>query len=157
MTETVTEDFQGSLYSKVLGSGCARDSIELYRRKQEVPYTVSYQQKKTVSDSVYAMENLEKKDKYQVFLNGNHPELTICSENKNGKHLLIFKDSFANAWIPFAVNDFESIHVIDQMCIRDSWMSASVWVSTLLVASSRIRISGSEASALAIVRSCRSP
>ena len=43
----------------------------------------------------------------------NHPELTICSENKNGKHLLIFKDSFANAWIPFAVNDFESIHVID--------------------------------------------
>ena len=48
-----------------------------------------------------------------MFLNGNHPELTICSENKNGKHLLIFKDSFANAWIPFAVNDFESIHVID--------------------------------------------
>lgn len=110
---TVTENFRGSLYSKVLGSGCAQDSIELYRRKEEVPYTVSYQQGKTVGDSVYAMENLEKKDKYQVFLNGNHPELTIRSQNWNGKHLLIFKDSFANAWIPFAVNDFESIHVID--------------------------------------------
>lgn len=111
--ETVTEHFQGSLYSKVLGSGCAEDSIELYRRKGEAPYTVSFQQGRDVSDSVYAMENLGKKDQYQVFLNGNHPELTIRSRNRNGKHLLIFKDSFANAWIPFAVNDFESIHVID--------------------------------------------
>lgn len=111
--EVVTEHFQGSLYSKVLGSKCLQDSIEIYRRKEEVPYSVSYQNGKTVSNSVYAMENLEKKDKYQVFFNGNHPELTIRSENRNGKHLLIFKDSFANAWIPFAVNDFESIHVID--------------------------------------------
>lgn len=111
--ERVAESFQGSLYSRVLGSGCAEDTVELYRRKEEVPYTVSYQYGKDVCNSVYAMGNLRKKDKYQVFLNGNHPELTIRSQNRNGKHLLVFKDSFANAWIPFAVNDFESIHVID--------------------------------------------
>jgi len=38
-----------------------------------------------------------------------------------------------------------------------SWISTSVRVSTELVASSRIRISGSARNARAIVRSCFSP
>ena len=37
------------------------------------------------------------------------------------------------------------------------WIRTSVWTSTLLVASSRIRISGSEAMARAMVMSWRSP
>ena len=111
--ETVTQAFQGSLHSKVLESGGPFDSIEIYRRKEEGPYRVEYQFGKTASDTVYAMEQLSQKDKYQVFLNGNHPEITIQTSRKNGRRLLILKDSFANAFIPFLIQDYQTIHVID--------------------------------------------
>ena len=110
---TVSEDFQGTLHSKVLGTHCAFDTIELYVRKNESPYSVRYNFGKTQSDTVYAPERLSQKDKYQVFLNGNHPEITIETSQTNGKHLLVIKDSFANAFIPFLLNDYETIHVID--------------------------------------------
>ena len=111
--ETVTEKFQGTLHSKVLGTHCAFDKIDIYKRKNEKPYHVEYNYGKVQSDTVYAMEHLSQKDKYQIFLNGNHPEITINTPQKNGKHLLIIKDSYANAFVPFLINDYETIHIID--------------------------------------------
>lgn len=111
--ETVTDNFQGSLHSKVLGNYCAVDKIDLYKRKDEVLYRVEYNFGKAQSNTVYAMERLSQKDKYQVFLNGNHPEITIRTSQTNGKHLLVVKDSFANAFVPFLLNDYETIHIID--------------------------------------------
>lgn len=111
--EIVAEDFQGSLYSKVLGKKRGQDTVELYHWDDQPSYTVSYHFGKKETESLYALDQLQKKDKYQVFLNGNHPEVTIRTENKNGKHLLVIKDSFANAFIPFLIGDYESIHVID--------------------------------------------
>lgn len=114
-----TNSFKGSLYSKVLNWNSDVDTIEIYTWKEQVEYTVNYNFGKSQSNSVYAFENLEKKDKYQMFLNGNHPEITIETDKINGKHLLVFKDSFANAFIPFLLNDYESIHVIDLRYFND--------------------------------------
>ena len=49
-----------------------------------------------------------------MFLNGNNP-ITIIknSELKNGKKLLVIKDSFANSLVPFLTQNYEEIHVID--------------------------------------------
>ncbi len=112
-SETVTDEFQGSLYSKVLGSHCVTDKIELYRQREEAAYDVAYNFGKTHSNTVYAGERLLQKDKYQVFLNGNHPEVTIRTSRRNGRHLLIIKDSFANAFVPFLLKEYETIHLID--------------------------------------------
>lgn len=109
----VATDFQGSLYSRVLGNHCAKDKIEIYNRKNAIDYQVDYNFGKTHSDSVYAMEQLQKKDKYQMFFGGNHPEITISTSQRNNKHLLVIKDSFANAFVPFLLNDYETIHIID--------------------------------------------
>lgn len=111
--QTVSDSFRGSLYSKVLNAGCDYDSIETYTPKASVSYTVSYDFGKVSAESCYAPERLKEKDKYQVFLNGNHPEITITTEQKNGKHLLILKDSFANAFIPYLIPHYESIHIVD--------------------------------------------
>lgn len=106
-------DFKGSLYSKVLNRDSALDEIYLYNKIQKPTYEVNYNFGKTQTNSVYELKRLNEKDKYQVFLNGNHPELTISTSANNNKHLLIFKDSFANAFIPFLLSDYETIHVID--------------------------------------------
>lgn len=113
LTELVTDKFQGSLYSKVLGSYCVADKIELYRQREEAAYDVAYNFGKMRSHTVYARERLLQKDKYQVFLNGNHPEVTIRTSQTNGRHLLIIKDSFANAFVPFLLKEYETIHLID--------------------------------------------
>lgn len=111
--KTVTEEFQGTLHSKVLGTHCAFDRIDIYIRKNEKPYSVEYNFGKTQSNTVYAMEHLSQKDKYQIFFNGNHPEITIRTSQKNDRHLLVVKDSYANAFVPFLLNDYETIHIID--------------------------------------------
>ncbi len=112
----VSKDFKGSLYSRVLNRDVVSDELFL------IPYpgacSVRYQFGKIQTDTLYAMERLAQKDQYQVFLNGNHPEITIETEQNNGKHLLIFKDSFANAFVPFLLSEYASIHVIDLRYFR---------------------------------------
>ena len=58
-------------------------------------------------------------DKYQVFLGGNYPELKIKTNNKNEKNLLIIKDSYANSFIPFLINDYENICAIDMRYFKE--------------------------------------
>ena len=66
-----------------------------------------------ITDTLYELNFLNKKDKYSIFLNGNNPLVKIESSNKNGKNLLTIKDSFANSFAPFVANDFETVHMID--------------------------------------------
>lgn len=110
---TVTDSFRGTLYSKVLSGRAAYDSISVFEDKRQSDYKVYYNFGKTESDSIYDYQRLDEKDKYQFFLGGNYPELSIRTENRNGKHLLVIKDSYANAFIPFLIRDYESVHVID--------------------------------------------
>ena len=52
-------------------------------------------------------------DPYSVFLNGNQPITKIITKQKNGKRLMLIKDSFANTFAQFALNDYEEIYLID--------------------------------------------
>lgn len=111
--KTVTQSFKGSLYSKVLNKNSIKDSIEIFDDRALKSYSVYYNFGRSNNNSVYNYEKLNNKDKYQVFFGGSHPEIKIETENKNGKHLLVLKDSYANAFIPFLIKEYESICVID--------------------------------------------
>ena len=56
---------------------------------------------------------INQKDKYSMFINGNHPLTIVKSSIKNGKKLIVFKDSYAHNFIPFLAMNFEEIHLID--------------------------------------------
>ena len=56
---------------------------------------------------------LSEKDNYEVFLKGNHPLVKIRTNTKNNKNLLIFKDSYANSFVPFLIKDFSNIILVD--------------------------------------------
>ncbi|MEG2426131.1 MAG: DHHW family protein [Oscillospiraceae bacterium] len=115
---TVTDSFRGTLYSKLLDKNSAYDSIDFYRFNTPIKYSVSYDFGKKKSDSIFSMEKLKKKDKYASFLGGNYPEIKITTENKNDKNLIIFKDSFANSFVPFLLKDYENISIIDLRYFR---------------------------------------
>lgn len=103
--------FWGTLYSKVLDPNAAVDSVDLYRIAGDDALKVSYNGGEY--SSCYDMTKLQQKDMYEVFLGGNWPTVTITGGEENGRHLLVLKDSYANAWLPFAAMDYEQVTAID--------------------------------------------
>lgn len=62
---------------------------------------IRYSGKNKQTYSSIFRENLEGKDKYTVFLGQNNGLVRIQTNVDNGKKLLVFKDSFANAAMQF--------------------------------------------------------
>ena len=109
----VSDKFYGTLFSKGNFGFAKPDSINLFYDKKDIKVNVEYVSEGKTSNSLYEMEYLNKKDKYGVFLDNNHPLLKITSNIENGKKICIIKDSYSHSLIPFLVSHFEEIHVID--------------------------------------------
>ncbi len=52
-------------------------------------------------------------NKYLVFIAGDQPIEKITTSVKNGKKILILKESYGNAFVPFLCNNYEEVYVID--------------------------------------------
>ncbi|WP_027624404.1 DHHW family protein [Clostridium lundense] len=109
----VTDSFYGSLYSKSGFRHLTPDSIEIYLPKENDVQSVYYSDTNKKFNSIYFMDNLDKKDKYTIFLNGNHPLVKINTNVKNNKKLLVIKDSYANCFIPFLMGHYSEIYMVD--------------------------------------------
>lgn len=108
-----TDAFYGSLYSKSGFRHLPPDRIDLYVSKEPNDIRVTYTDERRTAHSLYAPEHLDKKDKYAVFLGGNHALLRITTARPGGKKLLIVKDSYANSLIPFLTEHFSELDVVD--------------------------------------------
>lgn len=118
----VTEEFRGSLYSKILNADSAYDSIWTYGLPGNTPFgdgncTVTYDNEET-ADTCYDASKLAEKDKYAYFFGGNYGEVHIANTQtgENGsaeKNLLIVKDSFANAFVPLIIQNYDNIYMVD--------------------------------------------
>lgn len=111
--QKVTDEFYGSLYSKGGFRHLNPDSIELYLPKDDEKYKVEYLGEDKSYESLYDMNNINKKDKYTVFFNGNHPLIKITTNKGEGRKLLVVKDSYANSFIPFLTSHFSEIYMVD--------------------------------------------
>lgn len=111
--EKVTSEFNGTLYSKTNDYSKKSDSIYKFTLPN-TDYTVNYVYTKKETKSLYEESYLTKKDKYSYFLDNNHP-LIVITNNKidTKKELIIIKDSFANSMVPFLINHYKKIHIID--------------------------------------------
>lgn len=110
------DGFYGTTYSKSgfwLNKG---DSVDIYGCDSGNTYSVTIDDGKGEKkyDSLYFESHLENKDKYPVFLDGNHAFVRIHNENvNNGKKLLIIKDSYAHCFTTFAAENYEEIVMVD--------------------------------------------
>lgn len=113
--EDVSDSFRGTLFSKTLNSEVDSDVIKYYILKENEPEVeVEIVGKNIVHEELYFREYLEKKDKYSSFLGTNEAIVNIKSKvNSNGKSLLIIKDSYAHALVPFLSKQYENITMID--------------------------------------------
>ncbi len=114
----VTRNFYGTTYSKALRH-VSPDIISEYKPLETARFKVEFPYDNKEADSMYFPEHLKTKDKYSYFLDGNHALTVIKSPNKNGKSLVVFKDSYANCTVPMIANHFETIYMIDLRYYND--------------------------------------
>ena len=52
-------------------------------------------------------------NKYLAFIQGDTPLSKIVTDQKNGKKILVIKDSYGNTFAQFPAEDYVEVHVID--------------------------------------------
>ncbi len=121
--EHASHDFRGSLYSEVIYSGVEADTVDLYSYPPGAQVTgievfngTGWEHR----ENLYSREFLEKKDQYSVFPGQNHPIMTITTNimtittnSPTENSLIIFKDSYAHALIPFLSLHYSRITMVD--------------------------------------------
>ena len=103
----VAQEFYGTLWSKTLNIGQTPD--EVYAPDVSSAITTDHK-----IGTLYDTDALARKDKYTYFLGGNDGLVTVSNPTcTTGKKLLLIKDSFANAFLPYLTEHYEEIAVVD--------------------------------------------
>ncbi len=108
-----TPDFQGTLYSKFRGSIVNGEDFFLFESPSQ-DVLVEYISENRLENKILFKENLTTRDKYKVYLDGNYPLIKIRnSEGEEKEKILVIKDSYANAMIPYLSESFSEVHYLD--------------------------------------------
>lgn len=110
--ERVSDEFFGTSYRKANFYLGKADSIYKYSPINSIEFEVNYNNI-SKSNELYDNSFLNKTDKYSYFLGGDKALVEINTSVKNGKKILVVKDSFANSLIPFLINNYENILILD--------------------------------------------
>lgn len=116
----VSEEFYGTTWSSSGFSWVDPDTMEIFVDAPEGLKVTSYPQGSPVEGKLYDFSFLEKKDKYSMFMGGNCPMHVIETGNEDKPSLLILRDSYTDSLIPFLLDDFSEIHVLDLRYYRAS-------------------------------------
>ena len=121
-------DFYGTTWSKAGLKFVDSDTLELWSLGNDAQFTTNCYASKRVKgedgkpviekeaystfSSWLNRQYLEQKDKYATLLDGTHNEQTVFSNTETGRErLLIVKDSFANALVPFLAQHYDLVVV----------------------------------------------
>lgn len=115
--ELVSEGFYGTLYSKVLDRSMKADVMYAASQVGNVKSVICDGKEQA---DIYDKKKLETKDKYAYFFGGNYGELRVQMDTESDRKLLVFKDSFANSMIPFFLQDYQEVIMIDLRYYRQS-------------------------------------
>lgn len=112
----IVEDFVGSMYRYTQNDIIKNnpDYVEYFYSSTMADAMVFEDVFMTEGKSIRLIYNEIKDDnKYMVFVQGDHPLVKIRTETKNGQKIAVIKESYGNALIPFLIDNFEEIYVID--------------------------------------------
>ena len=114
--QTVTSDFLGTSYSAAGLVSRVSDSVELWRYDGDAELAVVCGGKDL---PLYDFSVLDQKDKYRVFLGGNHGVLEVTGQGER-RRILLIKDSYANALIPFLALHFD-VTAVDPLVAAEEY------------------------------------
>ena len=111
-SKVVAEDFYGTLYSESGAWWIEPDQIRIYVPDADKTVISNFTGNEETG-KLYNYEKLTGKNKYAFFLGGNQPLCIVKSEGNTNQRLLLIRDSYADALVPFLSERFEEIHLFD--------------------------------------------
>lgn len=116
-TEKVKDGFVGSLYGYTNDITLANAPEQFhYFLPPDVTYSVQTYYYNTLAPKnggALFHEYVEGANCYGMFLGADAIHTKITTSTQNGRKIVVFKESYGNAFVPFLVNNFEEIYVID--------------------------------------------
>lgn len=109
---TVSAHFWGTSDAAAGIAGIAPDRMELWRYEGDESFHVTKDGGAANFTGLYDLEKLRTRDGYAVFLGGNDGVLEITTGARDDRPtLLLIKDSFANALLPFLARHYRIIAI----------------------------------------------
>lgn len=110
---TVSETFCGTTLAKASLWTVPPDQIEAYQSPLFDQVELYDEEGVLLRLGVYNPVALDSYDPYEYFIGENRAWLRLETGSEAGRNLLIFKDSYANALVPFLCPYFDSITMVD--------------------------------------------
>ncbi len=114
--EIVTNDFRGTTAAKANLWTVPSDSIAAYRDPSLDRVKLVDKEGTLIREGIYDEAALATYDPYEFFVGENRDWLKLETGSEGsarGRHLLLFKDSYANALVPFLCPYYETITMVD--------------------------------------------
>ena len=115
----ISDSFQGTLSATSGFRMSEKDDLYVYLPKTPLNSSVTYVQEGEKKRSCYHPEALEVRDHYTVFFGGNHALVRIETGAAREGVLLVIKDSYANCFVPFLMQDYGKILMVDPRYYAD--------------------------------------
>lgn len=117
MTPGVVEgDFLGSLYKYTNSSKLAEnpDHVEYWQPPVQVAGFAFDDATMTVGHKVRLLfTDIKSSNKYLAFIEGDNPLVQFKTSTANGRKIMVIKESYGNAFVPYLVNNYEEVYVLD--------------------------------------------
>ncbi len=116
--ENKAEGFLGYLYNQAQATNLKDkpDTIYYYTKGDNLSFSAKAWENGSVVDYSGKLFNIPfpgQETKYSIFLGGDHPLLEIDTPVGNNRTVLVVKDSYANALIPWLTHSFDSVIAVD--------------------------------------------
>ena len=115
----VSTDFCGTSYSSSGFFWIRPDTMEIYINSSKDVVAERYESGNVRITGLYDDSMLETKDKYRYFLGGNCARIVLRTGKEDLPSLLIIRDSYADSLVPFFLQDYSEIHLLDLRYYRD--------------------------------------
>lgn len=107
--------FLGSLYRQTRSSRLAEnpDVVQYWQPIVAHEYRVYWDDESRLTPVMDRDLAERERNKYQVFISSDRPLGIIRTEAPGNRRILIFKDSYGNAFVPWLIPHYREIHVVD--------------------------------------------
>lgn len=127
--ELVTSEFYGGYAGASAYRVAAEDMYALHSSMTESAVVYDYELQK--ESSIYLPEKVEGMDPYDYYLGGARALLTVKNPQvKDGKKLLLFRDSFGSSIAPLLLEGYEEITLVDLRYLSGAYLTKLIDVSS---------------------------
>ena len=114
--EHVTDNFRGNLYNRTLSRRPKADIMDIYEYHNGADVTSCIVVRRdgiNAEGQIFDREKLETGDKYSMYLGDSVPIMRITTSANTDKKLLVIKDDFGDCFVPFLLQHYSEITVVD--------------------------------------------